>query len=90
MLTGAPHAADAEACTRTVVYELSRDVLSPLLRDNAELVKAFERSVRRGLCLVERAVATQAGAPLPGPGAILAGIRRLFGHGPTAAGAPPE
>jgi small-conductance mechanosensitive channel/CRP-like cAMP-binding protein len=90
MLTGAPHAADAEACTRTVVYELSRDVLSPLLRDNAELAKAFERSVRRGLCLVERAVATQAGAPLPGPGAILAGIRRLFGHGATAAGTPPE
>jgi small-conductance mechanosensitive channel/CRP-like cAMP-binding protein len=88
MLTGAPHTADAGACTRTVVYELSRDVLSPLLRENVELAEAFERSVQRGLCLVERAVAMQAGAPPPGPGAILAGIRRLFGRDPTHGATP--
>lgn len=81
MLTGAPHAANATAISRSVVYELRRDALSPLIEKDEALALAFERSVKRGLCLVERAVASQVGESPTDPGALLNGIRRLFGHG---------
>ncbi|MDQ0837020.1 small-conductance mechanosensitive channel/CRP-like cAMP-binding protein [Sphingomonas faeni] len=85
MLTDAPHAASATALTASVVYEITRAALAPLLQGDHNLVREFERSVQRGLGLVDRAVAAQAGAPPPEPSAMLNGIRRLFGLSPAGA-----
>ncbi|TCQ06544.1 mechanosensitive ion channel family protein [Sphingomonas sp. PP-CC-3A-396] len=79
MLTDAPHAAGATALTTSVVYEVSRAALAPLLQGDPDLVREFERSVQRGLGLVERAIAAQAGAPAPEQSALLNRIRKLFG-----------
>ncbi len=83
MLTGAPHAANATALTASTVYEITRASLAPLLHDDVNLVREFEQSVQRGLGLVERAIAAQAGIPPAGPSALLNGIRRLFGLNPA-------
>lgn len=85
MLTDAPHAASATALTTSVVYEISRAALAPLLQGDPDLVREFERSVQRGICLVDRAIAAQAGAPPSEPSALLNGIRKLFGLNPAGA-----
>jgi small-conductance mechanosensitive channel/CRP-like cAMP-binding protein len=78
LLTGAPHAATATARTHCRIFQLSREAIAPLLSGNASLASAFDRSVRRGLAILHREVATRA-TPSVGPaGQLLMKIRRMF------------
>lgn len=78
LLTGAPHAATATARTHTQVLALSKEALAPLLAKSPELAAAFEKSVRRGLELIERQDAVHATADVDTKGPLLARIRSFF------------
>jgi CRP-like cAMP-binding protein len=62
LLTGAPYAATATARTHCKLYGLDCNVIKPLLAANAELYAEFDRSARRGLAILNRAVAVRATA----------------------------
>jgi small-conductance mechanosensitive channel/CRP-like cAMP-binding protein len=62
LLTGAPYAATATARTHCKLYSLESAVLKPLLAANANLSAEFDRSVRRGLATLNRALAVHATA----------------------------
>jgi CRP-like cAMP-binding protein len=68
----------ATARTHCQIFQLPREALAPLLSWNAALASAFDRSVRRGLEILNREVATRA-TPSVGPaGPSLMKIRRIF------------
>jgi small-conductance mechanosensitive channel/CRP-like cAMP-binding protein len=78
LLTGAPHAATATARTHCHIFVLPREALAPLLSGDASLASSFDRSVRRGLEILNREIATRA-TPSVGPaGQLLMRIRRIF------------
>jgi CRP-like cAMP-binding protein len=78
LLTGAPHAATATARTHCQIFQLPREAIAPLLSGNAALASTFDRSVRRGLEILNREIATRA-TPSVGPaGQLLMRIRRIF------------
>ncbi len=78
LLTGAPHAATATARTHCHIFVLPREALAPLLSDDPSLASSFDRSVRRGLEILNREIATRA-TPSVGPaGQLLMRIRRIF------------
>ena len=78
MLTGAAHAATATARTHCLVYQLPREAIAPLLSADPSLAAAFDRSVRHGLEILNREIATRA-TPSVGPaGQLLMRIRRIF------------
>jgi small-conductance mechanosensitive channel/CRP-like cAMP-binding protein len=60
LLTGAPYAASATARTHCKLYGLDCSVLKPLLAANTDLYAEFDRSARRGLAILNRAVAVRA------------------------------
>ena len=60
LLTGAPYAATATARTHCKVYGLECTVIRPLLAANSDLYAEFDRSARRGLAVLNRAVAVRA------------------------------
>jgi small-conductance mechanosensitive channel/CRP-like cAMP-binding protein len=60
LLTGAPYAATASARTHCKLYGLDCKVIKPLLAANANLYAEFDRSARRGLAILHRAVAARA------------------------------
>jgi CRP-like cAMP-binding protein len=60
LLTGAAHAATARARTHCYIHHLSREAIGPILAANPALAVAFDKSVRRGLDLLQRSVATRA------------------------------
>ncbi len=60
LLTGAPYAATATARTHCKLYGLDCNVIKPLLAANADLYAEFDRSARRGLATLNRAVAVRA------------------------------
>src|SRR5271170_6789330 len=60
LLTGAPHAATATARSHCQIFQLPREAIAPLLSGNASLASTFDRSVRRGLEILNREVATRA------------------------------
>ena len=78
LLTGSQHAATAQARTQCVVYQLRREVIASLLETNAEVAAALEKSVRRGLELVNRRVAASATGDVAVRGQLLQRIRRFF------------
>lgn len=82
LLTGAPHGVTAIARTHCHVLRLPREAIAPLLAENADLASAFEKSVRRGLDLLSRAVAVRATASIGAKGHLLLQIRRFFNFGP--------
>jgi small-conductance mechanosensitive channel/CRP-like cAMP-binding protein len=86
LITGAPRGVTMTALTAGHVLELPGDRLSELLRTNADLATAMERSVQRGLDLLNRDAAARAAQPdVHGP-ALLARIRAFFGaHGTPSA-----
>ncbi len=74
------HAARATASAKShcEIYKLSRDAIAPLLAKNEELVAAFDRSVRRGLDLLNREVAVRSTPEINGEGQLLQRIRSFF------------
>jgi CRP-like cAMP-binding protein len=60
LLTGAPYAATATGRTHCKLYGLDCHVLKPLLAANSDLYAEFDRAARRGLELLNRAVAVRA------------------------------
>jgi small-conductance mechanosensitive channel/CRP-like cAMP-binding protein len=78
LLTGTPHAATASAKSHCEIYKLSRDAIAPLLANNEELVAAFDRSVRRGLDLLNREVAVRSTPEISGEGQLMQRIRSFF------------
>ncbi len=78
LLTGAPHAATARARTHSCIYELSKDALTPLLSAHTEMVAAFEKSVRRGLDVLQRSVAAGASETVRDRNELLNRIRNFF------------
>jgi small-conductance mechanosensitive channel len=77
LLTGAPYAATATARTHCRLYGLDCNVLKPLLTANSELYAEFDRSARRGLAILNRAVAVRAADDSPGQ-SLLHRIRAFF------------
>jgi CRP-like cAMP-binding protein len=78
LLTGAAHATTARARTHCSIYKLSRDAIAPLLASNAGIAAAFDKSVRRGLDLLNRSVAVSATEPVGARGELLQRIREFF------------
>jgi CRP-like cAMP-binding protein len=78
LLSGAPHATTARARTHCAIYKLSREAIAPLLASNAGLAAAFDKSVRRGLDLLDRSVAASATEPVGERGELLHRIREFF------------
>jgi small-conductance mechanosensitive channel/CRP-like cAMP-binding protein len=78
LLTGSAHAASARARTHCYIYCLSREALAPLLTANTELAAAFDKSVRRGLDILERSVAVRAGGNVGARNQLLQRIRTFF------------
>lgn len=78
LLTGAPRPVTVTALTQAEVCELSNDALQPLIGDAPELCPALERSVRRGLALLDRDVAARASHPIEAGSAFLDRIRSFF------------
>jgi CRP-like cAMP-binding protein len=60
LLTGAPYAATATARGHCKLHGLGCHVLKPLLTANSDLYAEFDRSARRGLAILNRAVAVSA------------------------------
>ncbi len=82
LLTGAPHAATAVACTHCRIHRLPREAVAPLLSENADLASAFEKAVRRGLEILHRDVAIRATPGIGVKGQLLLRIRKAFHFGP--------
>ena len=82
LLTGAPHATTAIARTHCLVHQLPREAIAPLLKENADLAFAFEKSARRGMDLLNRAVALRDTPSIGAKGQLLLRIRSFFHFGP--------
>jgi small-conductance mechanosensitive channel/CRP-like cAMP-binding protein len=79
LLTGVAHPATATACTSCRIYRLTQEAIAPLLAANDDLVTAFDRSVRRGLDLLERATVVRATPQIEPKGEFIASVLKLFG-----------
>lgn len=79
LLTGAAHAATAQARTHCSIYQLSREALKPLLTANVEMAAAFDKSARCGLALLHRNVAVRATENVGADSPLLPRILAFFG-----------
>ena len=80
MLTGAPHAATVKALTPTIAYELRKEFVAPLIKDDPNLLRAFEISARRGQARIDRSVAANVGIQTVPPAQLLDRMRAFFAH----------
>jgi small-conductance mechanosensitive channel/CRP-like cAMP-binding protein len=78
LITGSPRACTMKALTHGRVWELRGDSLGRLLQTNKALNAAMERSVRKGLALLERDNATRADHPAEKASDLFARIRAFF------------
>jgi len=79
MMSGGPRPVSVKALTRGSALELPKTVLEGLLRTNPELSAALERSVQRGLALLDRDNAARSCEPLDEHGNLLSRIRGFLG-----------
>jgi small-conductance mechanosensitive channel len=77
MMSGKPHPVSAESLTSCNVLELPRSALEKLLNEDRALGAAMERSVKRGMDLLDRDEAARNARP-PGEGGSLFDQIRLF------------
>jgi small-conductance mechanosensitive channel/CRP-like cAMP-binding protein len=77
LLIGAPYAAAATARTHCKLLGLDCSVIRPLLAANSDLYAEFDRSARRGLAILNRAVAVRATDHSAGQ-SLLQRIRAFF------------
>jgi small-conductance mechanosensitive channel len=75
MMTGKPHPVSAVALTVCEVLELPRSALERLLNEDHALGEAMERSVRRGLDLLDRDEAARNARPVDDAGTLFNQIR---------------
>jgi small-conductance mechanosensitive channel len=80
MLTGAPHAATVKALTPATAYELRKEFLAPLIKEDPNLLHVFEASARRGQARIDRSVAANVGMQTVPPAQLLARMRAFFQH----------
>ena len=78
LLTGKAHSATARARTHCYIHQLSREAIEPVLAANPALAVAFDKSVRRGLDILKRSVATRATESADASGQLLQRIRAFF------------
>jgi CRP-like cAMP-binding protein len=78
MMSGNPHPVSAAALTSCEVLELPRSALEGLLDGNGALAEALERSIRRGLALLDRDDAARNAQPLDEGGSLLGQIRQFL------------
>lgn len=78
MMTGEPRPVSVHALTTGDVLELPKSAMEALLRENADLSEAIERSVRRGLALLDRDAAARTCQPLDSGGSLIARIRSFL------------
>ena len=80
MLTGAGHAATVKALTPATVYELRKEFVAPLIKEDPNLLHAFEASARRGQARIDRSVAANVGMQTVPPAQLLDRMRAFFLH----------
>ncbi len=80
MLTGAGHAATVKALTPSAVYELRKENVAPLIKDDPNLLHAFEASAKRGQARIDRSVAANVGMKTVPPAQLLDRMRAFFLH----------
>jgi small-conductance mechanosensitive channel len=80
MLTGAPHPATVKALTNSIVHELRKEHVAPLIKEDPSLLHAFEASVRRSQARIERSVAAHVGMETVPPAQLLDRMRAFFLH----------
>jgi small-conductance mechanosensitive channel len=80
MLTGVGHAATVKALTPATVYELRKEFVAPLIKDDPNLLRAFEASARRGQARIDRSVAANVGMETVPPAQLLDRMRAFFLH----------
>jgi CRP-like cAMP-binding protein len=78
LITGSPRASTLTALTDASLLELPGESLTHLLRSNAALKTAMERSVRRGLALLDRDDAARAVPPSEQATDLFARIKAFF------------
>jgi len=78
MMSGKPHPVSAVALTTCDVLELPRSALEALLTVDSALGDALERSMRRGLGLLDRDEAARNAQPLDEGGSLLGQIREFL------------
>ena len=79
LLTGTAHAATVMALTPFVVYELTKNMIAPLLESNPDLLHALESAASRVRASLDRTVASQAGPGMLDRAHVLDRIRTFFG-----------
>jgi len=79
LLTGTAHAATVMALTPFVVYELTKNMIAPLLESNPDLLHALENAASRVRASLDRTVAAQAGPGMLDRAHVLDRIRTFFG-----------
>jgi small-conductance mechanosensitive channel len=80
MLTGTPHPGTVKALTPCFVYELRKEFIVPLIKEDPNLLHTFEASVRRGQARIDRSVAAKVGMQTVPPAQLLARMRAFFLH----------
>jgi small-conductance mechanosensitive channel/CRP-like cAMP-binding protein len=78
MMTGEPRPVSVAALTTAEVFELPRAALEGLLTEDTGLSEALERSVKRGLALLDRDEAARTCHPLDDQGSLLGRIRTFL------------
>jgi len=78
MMIGKPHPVSVTALTPCTVLELPRSVLEGMLKADGALSETLERSVRRGLDLLDRDDAARTAQPLDDGGSLLSQIRQFL------------
>ncbi len=78
LMTGDPRPVSVAALTPCEYLELPRSALEKLMEENVEVSAAMERSVRRGLDLLDRDDAARSSHPLDEGGTLLNRIRKFF------------
>lgn len=81
MMTGEPRAASLTAVTAGEVLELPKTALQALLDADRNVSAALERSVQRGLALLDRDAAARSCQPLDASGSLLARVRSFLRFG---------
>lgn len=78
MMIGKPHPVSVVALTPCTVLELPRTALEGMLKADKALSQTLERSVRRGLDLLDRDDAARTAQPLDEAGSLLGQIRQFL------------
>jgi len=80
MMTGDPRPVTAAALTAAEVFELPKSAIETLLGEDSRLSAALERSIKRGLALLDRDEAARNCQPLDDGGSLIGRVRAFLSH----------